>query len=137
MDLAPDIPMVVGNANQLQQVLMNLAINAQQAMEPDGGTVDIATYFDDENVYISVSDTGPGVSQEVAEKIFEPFFTTKAAGEGTGLGLSVTYGIIRDHHGDIRVEESDGGGARFVIQLPLELSRELVATGALSLEKAS
>ena len=137
LDLAPDIPKIIGNANQLQQVLMNLAINAQQAMEPDGGTVDIATYFDDANIYISVSDTGPGISQEVAEKIFEPFFTTKAAGEGTGLGLSVTYGIIRDHHGDIRVEESDGGGARFVIQLPLELSRELAATGALSLEKAS
>ena len=137
IELAPDIPRIIGNANQLQQVLMNLAINAQQAMQPDGGTVDIATYFDDENVYISVSDTGPGISQEVAEKIFEPFFTTKTAGEGTGLGLSVTYGIIRDHHGDIRVEESDGGGARFVIQLPLELSRELAATGALSLEKAS
>ena len=137
LDLAPDIPKLIGNANQLQQVLMNLAINAQQAMQPDGGTVDIATSIDEENVYISVSDTGPGISQEVAEKIFEPFFTTKAAGQGTGLGLSVTYGIIRDHHGDIRVEESDGGGARFVIQLPLELSRELAATGALSLEKVS
>ena len=137
LDLAPDIPKLIGNANQLQQVLMNLAINAQQAMQPDGGTVDIATSIDEENVYISVSDTGPGISQEVAEKIFQPFFTTKAAGQGTGLGLSVTYGIIRDHHGDIRVEESDGGGARFVIQLPLELSRELAATGALSLEKAS
>jgi signal transduction histidine kinase len=137
MELTPDMPKVVGNANQLQQVLMNLAINAQQAMEPDGGTVDFATYFDDENVYISVSDTGPGISQEVAEKIFQPFFTTKAAGQGTGLGLSVTYGIIRDHHGDIRVEKSDGGGARFVIELPVQLSRELAATGSLTLEKAS
>lgn len=137
MDLAPDIPRIIGNANQLQQVLMNLAINAQQAMDPDGGTVDIATYFDDENVYISVSDTGPGISQEVAEKIFEPFFTTKSAGQGTGLGLSVTYGIIRDHHGDIRVEQSDGGGARFVVQLPLELSREDAASGEMPLERAS
>ena len=137
MDLAPDIPKIIGNANQLQQVLMNLAINAQQAMDPDGGTVDIATYFDDENVYISVSDTGPGISQEVAEKIFEPFFTTKAAGQGTGLGLSVTYGIIRDHHGDIRLEQSDSGGARFVVQLPLELSRELAASGVMPLERAS
>jgi len=137
MDLAPDIPKIIGNANQLQQVLMNLAINAQQAMDPDDGTVDIATYFDDENVYISVSDTGPGISQEVAEKIFEPFFTTKAAGQGTGLGLSVTYGIIRDHHGDIRLEQSDSGGARFVVQLPLELSRELAASGVMPLERAS
>lgn len=137
MKLAPDIPEIIGNSNQLQQVLMNLAINAQQAMEPDGGTVDIATYFDNDNVYISVSDTGPGISEEVVEKIFEPFFTTKAAGEGTGLGLSVTYGIIRDHKGDIRVEKADSGGARFVIALPLHITREPGSTGSLSLEKAS
>lgn len=137
MKLAPDIPEIIGNSNQLQQVLMNLAINAQQAMEPDGGTVDIATYFDNDNVYISVSDTGPGISEEVVEKIFEPFFTTKAAGEGTGLGLSVTYGIIRDHKGDIRVERADSGGARFVIALPLHITREPGSTGSLSLEKAS
>ncbi len=90
MELASDIPEIIGNPNQLQQVLMNLAINAQQAMGPDGGTVDVGTYCDDKNVYISVSDTGPGISEELAEKIFEPFYTTKAAGEGTGLGLSVT-----------------------------------------------
>ncbi|MCH8072565.1 MAG: two-component sensor histidine kinase, partial [Proteobacteria bacterium] len=137
MKLAPDIPEIIGNSNQLQQVLMNLAINAQQAMEPDGGTVDIATYFDNDNVYISVSDTGPGISEEVVEKIFEPFFTTKAAGEGTGLGLSVTYGIIRDHKGYIRVERADSGGARFVIALPLHITREPGSTGSLSLEKAS
>ena len=137
MDLAADIPEIIGNPNQLQQVLMNLAINAQQAMEPDGGNVDIVTYCDDDNVYISVSDTGPGISEEVAEKIFEPFFTTKAAGEGTGLGLSVTYGIIRDHKGDIRVERADSGGARFVIKLPVHITREPESIGSLSLEKAS
>ena len=137
MKLAPDIPEIIGNSNQLQQVMMNLAINAQQAMEPDGGTVDIATYFDNDNVYISVSDNGPGISEEVAEKIFEPFFTTKTAGKGTGLGLSVTYGIIRDHKGDIRVEKADSGGARFVIALPLHITREPGSTGSLSLEKAS
>ena len=137
MKLAPDIPEIIGNSNQLQQVLMNLAINAQQAMEPDGGTVDIATYFDNDNVYIRVSDTGPGISEEVVEKIFEPFFTTKAAGEGTGLGLSVTYGIIRDHNGDIRVEKADSGGARLVIALPLHVTREPGSTVSLSLEKAS
>jgi signal transduction histidine kinase len=135
--LAPDIPEIIGNPNQLQQVLMNLAINAQQAMAPDGGTVDIVTYCDDEKVYISVSDTGPGINEEVAKKIFEPFYTTKAAGEGTGLGLSVTYGIIQDHKGDIRVERADSGGARFVIELPLHITRELVSSGSLSLEKVS
>jgi signal transduction histidine kinase len=137
MELAPDIPEIIGNPNQLQQVLMNLAINAQQAMAPDGGTVDIVTYCDDEKVYISVSDTGPGINEEVAKKIFEPFYTTKAAGEGTGLGLSVTYGIIQDHKGDIRVERADSGGARFVIELPLHITRELVSSGSLSLEKVS
>jgi signal transduction histidine kinase len=137
MTLAPEIPEIIGNPNQLQQVLMNLAINAQQAMEPDGGTVDIVTSFDDDKVYISVSDTGPGISEEVAKKIFEPFYTTKAAGEGTGLGLSVTYGIIQDHKGDIRVERGDSGGARFVIELPLDISRESASAGSLSLEKVS
>ena len=137
MQLAPDIPEIIGNPNQLQQVLMNLAINAQQAMAPDGGTVDIVTYCDDDKVYISVSDTGAGISEEVAKKIFEPFYTTKAAGEGTGLGLSVTYGIIQDHKGDIRVERADSGGARFVIELPLHITRESAAAVSLSLEKVS
>jgi len=137
IELASGIPEIIGNPNQLQQVLMNLAINAQQAMAPDGGTVNIATYCDDDYVCISVSDTGPGISEELAEKIFEPFYTTKAAGEGTGLGLSVTYGIIKDHNGDIRVERAENGGARFIIELPLHVSRDLDATGPLSLEKAS
>ena len=137
MELAADIPEIIGNPNQLQQVLMNLAINAQQAMAPDGGTVDIVTYCDVDRVYISVSDTGPGISAEVAKKIFEPFYTTKAAGEGTGLGLSVTYGIVQDHKGDIRVERADSGGARFIIELPLHISREPASTGSSSLEIVS
>jgi len=136
-NLAPDIPDITGNPNQLQQVLMNLAINAQQAMQPDGGTVDLETYYDDSFAYVAVSDTGPGVSAEIAEKIFEPFYTTKAAGEGTGLGLSVTYGIVQDHKGDIRIEQSESGGARFVIQIPIKLTRELAATTQFSLEQVS
>ncbi len=137
MELAPDIPEIIGNPNQLQQVLMNLAINAQQAMAPDGGNIDIVTSCDDDKVYISVSDTGPGISEDMAKKIFEPFYTTKAAGEGTGLGLSVTYGIIQDHKGDIRVERAESGGARFVIELPLEFSRDPASTGSYSLERVS
>ncbi|MDX1403716.1 MAG: ATP-binding protein [Woeseiaceae bacterium] len=137
MSLATDIPPIIGNPNQLQQVLMNLAINAQQAMAPDGGTVDIVTSCDAHKVYISVSDTGPGIDEEVAQKIFEPFYTTKAAGEGTGLGLSVTYGIIQDHKGDIRVERAESGGARFVIELPREFSRDAEASGSMTLENVS
>ncbi len=136
-NLANDDPVILGNANQLQQVLMNLAINAQQAMEPEGGTVDIESYTDENQVYVSVSDTGPGIPDDVAAKIFEPFYTTKAAGQGTGLGLSVTYGIIRDHKGHIRVERSDAGGARFVIQFPLDMTRELASSGSYALGHTS
>jgi signal transduction histidine kinase len=78
-----------------------------------------------------VSDTGPGIEPDVAAKIFEPFYTTKPAGQGTGLGLSVTYGIVQDHGGDISVKRSESGGAKFVIALPLELE------SAVALEQAS
>jgi len=119
-DLAENIAPISGNANQLQQVLMNLMINAQQAIGDEGGTVSLATLCHGGSVIITVSDTGPGVDDDVAAKIFEPFFTTKPAGQGTGLGLSVTYGIIQDHGGDILVTRADGGGAKFVITLPVE-----------------
>ncbi len=119
-DLAENLPLISGNANQLQQVLMNLMINAQHAIGDDGGTVDVATLRKGRSVFITVSDTGPGIPEEVAAKIFEPFFTTKPAGQGTGLGLSVTYGIIQDHGGDILVTRADSGGAKFVIKLPLQ-----------------
>ncbi len=130
-DLADNIPPISGNANQLQQVLMNLMINAQQAIGDDGGTVTLATRTKGESVFITVSDTGPGMSDDVAAKIFEPFFTTKPAGQGTGLGLSVTYGIIQDHGGDISVTRADSGGAKFVITLPIEFEE------AVALECAS
>ncbi|MBI3995405.1 MAG: HAMP domain-containing protein [Nitrospirae bacterium] len=113
------VPRIMGNANQLQQVIMNLMINAQQAMEPSGGKVSIATRVADDQVEIRVSDTGPGISPEIQAKIFEPFFTTKPAGKGTGLGLSVTYGIIRDHNGRIRVESEPGQGATFIMSFPM------------------
>ncbi len=130
-ELADDIPQITGNANQLQQVLMNLMINAQHAIGDDGGTITLATFVRDESVTITVSDTGPGVPAEIRAKIFEPFFTTKPAGQGTGLGLSVTYGIIKDHGGEITVERADTGGAKFVIILPLQ------AETAVALEQAS
>lgn len=130
-ELADNIPQITGNANQLQQVLMNLMINAQHAIGDDGGTITLATFVRDESVTITVSDTGPGVPAEIRAKIFEPFFTTKPAGQGTGLGLSVTYGIIKDHGGEITVERADTGGAKFVIVLPLQ------AETAVALEQAS
>ena len=101
-------------------------INAQQAIGDGGGTVDLATFVEGESVVITVSDTGPGIDEEIAAKIFEPFFTTKPAGQGTGLGLSVTYGIVQDHGGDISVTRSESGGARFVITLPHEFESTIV-----------
>ena len=117
-DLAPALPLLRGNGNQIQQVLMNLMINAQQAMEK-GGSVTVRTLPVPQGVEIRVRDTGPGIPPEIRAKIFEPFFTTKPAGKGTGLGLSVSYGIIKDHRGDICVEEAEGGGTEFVITLPV------------------
>jgi signal transduction histidine kinase len=123
-ELAPDLPPVYGNANQLQQVFMNLLINAQQAMEGEPGTVRIETAVSElGRVEIRVTDTGPGIPDSVQEKLFEPFFTTKPTGTGTGLGLSVSYGIIRDHQGEITVESEVGKGTTFVISLPAIGSR--------------
>lgn len=118
-ELAPHLPQIVGNANQLQQVLMNLMINAQQAMEGSPGSVTLSTrLLNAEKIELRVADTGPGIPPDIQAKIFEPFFTTKIAGKGTGLGLSVSYGIIKDHKGDIRVESTVGKGSAFVITLP-------------------
>jgi len=118
-ELAADLPSFDANANQLQQVIMNFAINAQQAMGSEGGSLVVRTRQGDAGtVIIEVEDDGPGVSEEVRGKIFEPFFSTKPAGQGTGLGLSVTYGIIKDHGGEVWVEDVPGGGARFVVSLP-------------------
>ncbi len=122
-DLPDGLPYVKGDANQLIQVLMNLMINAQQAMDGEKGTVTVTSGSPNAGVVeIRVADTGPGMPEEVSQKIFEPFFTTKAAGKGTGLGLAVTYGIIKDHGGNIRVESEPGQGATFIITLPVTTS---------------
>jgi signal transduction histidine kinase/FixJ family two-component response regulator len=119
-ELDSDLPPVRGNANQLQQVLMNLIINAQQAMEGQRGAIKVSSSLSSPDaIEIRVSDTGPGIPKETQPKLFEPFFTTKSAGKGTGLGLSVTYGIVRDHQGEIRVESEPGEGAVFIIRLPV------------------
>jgi signal transduction histidine kinase len=119
-ELAEDLPFIHGNSNQLQQVLLNILINAQQAMDGNPGTVKIVTRLTDtDSLEIRISDTGPGLPIEIQDRIFEPFFTTKPAGKGTGLGLSVTYGIIKDHGGNIHVDSRPGEGATFIIGLPV------------------
>jgi signal transduction histidine kinase len=121
--------LVVGDAAQLQQVITNLLMNAVQAM-PAGGIVEVR--LDDvrakqpadrgggegEFLRIQVRDQGPGIPREILPRVFEPFFTTKDVGEGTGLGLSVCYGIVRDHNGWIEVDSALGGGSTFSIFLP-------------------
>ena len=119
-NLAGDLPQIMASANQIQQVLMNLMINAQQALDGEPGRVGIMTSNRQGKwVEIIVKDTGPGMPEEVKAHIFEPFFTTKPAGKGTGLGMSVSYGIIRDHQGEIRVVSEPGQGATFIIILPI------------------
>ncbi|MBE0501717.1 MAG: HAMP domain-containing protein [Desulfuromonadales bacterium] len=114
-----ELPQIEGNANQLQQVLMNLTINAQQAMKGEPGTVTIRAARDNfGNVQIQVIDNGPGMSTSICSRVFDPFFSTKPSGEGTGLGLSVSYGIIEEHKGSIRVDSTPGEGTIFTITLP-------------------
>jgi len=110
-----------GNANQIQQVLMNIMLNAQQAME-NKGALTVSTHYSPENqkALIIISDTGCGMTAEVKHRIFEPFYTTKGVGKGTGLGLAVSLGIVKDHGGSIDVESEVGKGTTFTISLPIE-----------------
>jgi two-component system NtrC family sensor kinase len=116
-DLDSELPTIHGNAGKLQQVFMNLIINARDAM-PYGGDLTVATSTVDSTVSIEIADSGVGISSENLRKIFDPFFTTKATNRGTGLGLAVSYGIIREHSGKIYVDSSVGRGASFRLEFP-------------------
>ncbi len=118
-DLDAALPATLLDFHQMQQVLINLLNNAQQAMAKGGGTIRLATRRVDGLIELRVADDGPGISEEVQNRIFEPFFTTKKEGEGTGLGLSLCYGIVQEHGGTIRVESRAGAGATFIIDLPI------------------
>jgi two-component system NtrC family sensor kinase len=131
-DLKPQLPLIKGNPQLLQQVFMNVITNSQWAIKKksptEGGTITIKTEYDSQNdrVNIYISDTGIGMSEEVKKRLFEPFFTTKDVGEGTGLGLSVLYGIIKDHQGTIEVESQVNKGTTFKISLPAFHQKETV-----------
>jgi len=112
-----DLPEVYGDPHQLVQVLVNLAVNAIQAM-PEGGALTVDAFTEDGCVVLAVEDEGVGMTREAAERAFEPFFTTKEVGVGTGLGLSVVHGIVTSHGGTIRVESKPGNGSRFEVRLP-------------------
>ncbi len=115
---APNLPSIEGDTNQLQQVFVNLIINAYQSM-PQGGDLRITTRTVGNQVQAIFADAGVGIRPEDLKHIFDPFFTTKEVGKGTGLGLSVSYGIIKSHGGRIEVDSQEGVGTRFVVSLPV------------------
>jgi PAS domain S-box-containing protein len=129
LDLQQEIPHILGDTNRLEQVFINLVLNARDAMlalpdmqVPAEGSlpkeVNIVSKLLDDRVVVTVSDTGPGVQRDLRSRIFEPFFTTKERSEGTGLGLSISYGIVKEHHGTIEVNSGENAGAVFKLTFP-------------------
>jgi len=113
-----DLPQVKGSAQQLNQVFMNILVNAAQAIQKKGA-ISIRTWREENNVLVSIADTGCGIPQQDLSRIFDPFFTTKEVGNGTGLGMSITYDIIKKHNGTITVESEVGKGTTFTVSLPV------------------
>jgi PAS domain S-box-containing protein len=124
-----EVPVIFCNASQINQVFLNIILNAVQAIRSqdrnDKGTITIRTYATDDEIACEISDDGPGIPAEIIPKIFDPFFTTKPAGKGTGLGLSISYDIIvNKHKGKILVDSTVGKGAKFTIKLPIKTEKE-------------
>lgn len=129
LELCENCPQILGDPNRLEQVLMNLALNARDAMLENGSrsnglenrndTIFVKTFAEEDNAVIIVADNGPGISNQIKPKIFDPFFTTKKVGEGTGIGLSISYGIVKEHKGAFEVRDREGGGAEFKLTFPL------------------
>jgi signal transduction histidine kinase len=117
VNLAEHLPPIRGNSGKLQQVFLNLFINARDAM-PGGGTLTIRTWAEGGFAHVEVADTGSGIPPEHLQRIYDPFFTTKGAKKGTGLGLSISYGIVQEHNGIIEVDSSLGRGTRFRLEFP-------------------
>ncbi|UWF48220.1 ATP-binding protein [Pseudomonas sp. N3-W] len=114
-----ELPEIECLASQINQVIMNLIVNASQAIGPERGIITLRTGVEGENVWIEVQDTGSGIEPHSLQKIFDPFFTTKPVGQGTGLGLSLSYGIVKKHRGEISVRSEVGVGSTFRVELPV------------------
>jgi two-component system, NtrC family, sensor kinase len=137
--LDPTLPVVLADGHQIQQVLLNVINNARQAIEShkSGGQINIHTRTFGEHVHIIIRDDGPGISSEHLLRIFDPFFTTKQVGQGTGLGLSLCYGIIKEHGGSITPSSQPDAGTTFTIQLPiLHLNGDVIEAGSAVKPKA-
>ena len=117
-ELAAPPPVIRGIEFKVQQVFLNLFLNARDAM-PSGGWLTVSSRVERENAVVEVADTGSGISPEHLSRIYDPFFTTKTVGQGTGLGLSVTYGVVQEHQGTIECASRPGRGTRFTLTLPL------------------
>ncbi len=121
--LDPSLPEILGDANQIQQVFLNLLSNARDAMQ-QGGKIWVRTFpvnHEGPWVALEVRDLGYGIPPEIIGKIFDPFFTTKGSREGAGLGLAVSYGIVKSHGGTIQVESQPGQGATFTLRFPAKV----------------
>ena len=127
-DLFPDLPLVLADPDRLEQVFINLLINARDAIDEKGQSqahqkeakkITLKTRADDRVITVEVADTGSGIPPSMLERIFEPFFTTKKVGQGTGLGLSISYGIIKDCKGSIRAVSKENEGTSFIINFPI------------------
>jgi two-component system NtrC family sensor kinase len=116
-DLCPSPALVSGIEHKLQQVFLNLFLNARDAM-PKGGWLSVGTRVERGYAIAEVSDTGSGIPSEHLSRIYDPFFTTKLIGKGTGLGLSITYGIVREHEGTLTCQSAVGQGTKFTVALP-------------------
>jgi two-component system NtrC family sensor kinase len=117
-NLQQELPAVLGSTNKLQQVFLNLFLNARDAM-PSGGVVEIRTAAHNGSVEVEIIDNGGGIPRENLNRIFDPFFTTKSSGRGTGLGLSVSYGIVKEHAGKVDVRSTPGKGTSFRLEFPV------------------
>jgi two-component system NtrC family sensor kinase len=123
-----EVPQIMASPSQINQVILNLVVNAAQATPESGGSIVVRTYLPDaQRVAIEVADNGRGIPKEVLPKIFDPFFTTKDVGKGTGLGLSISYRIVEAHGGRIDVDSRPGVGTRFTVSLPVKAQAALAA----------
>jgi PAS domain S-box-containing protein len=125
LDLDPDLPLIKGNLQSIEQIILNIIINAVQAIDHDQGKIKITTGFQNKygRIYIAISDNGRGVAPSISDKIFDPFVTDKQAEGGTGLGLSVTYSLVKAHDGEISFKSKEGKGTTFTVTFPTTLKR--------------
>ncbi|MEJ2656141.1 MAG: ATP-binding protein [Desulfobacterales bacterium] len=132
-DIKQDLPTIMADSSRLEQVFINLLLNARDAIEekwrspePAGGTkkITLKTTLEENTVVVVVKDTGIGIPEDISDKIFEPFFTTKEVGKGTGLGLSISYGIIKDCHGDIKAAMNEHGETCFRISFTAKETKQ-------------